>query len=319
VTRQTAVLRQTFLLVVPLTVLAAAIAGRVVLRRALSPVEIMAAQVEQITPADPTRRLDIPGAPVEVARLAGRFNDLLDRLSTALERQREFMADASHELRTPAHVARTAAEVTLASASRSVGEYREALSIVADQTRRMSRLIGDMFLLARADMGRRPLEPTDFYLDELLSETVKGLRLLAPRGVTITLECPSDVQMYADETLLRQLVTNLVENALRYSPEGSSVTVRVAIEGSGAVLDVIDQGSGIPEEGRSRVFERFVKLDESREMRSGAGLGLPLARWIAAAHGGSLVIADTGPHGTTFRATLPLSIPDLSDVPAQSA
>jgi two-component system, OmpR family, sensor kinase len=306
--KQVAILRGTLLVVVPLAVFAAAVGGWILLARVFRPVEIMAAEVEQITPADSARRLSVTGVPAELAGLARGFNDLLDRLSSALERQREFMADASHELRTPAHVARTAAEVTLSSEARTSTEYREALAIVAEQTRRMSRLIGDMLLLARADMGRRPLEPVSFYLDELLDETVRGLRVLTPESISIAFECPEDIQMYGDETLIRQLITNLVENAVRHSPEGATVRVFVRTGDDGIVLDVIDQGSGISMQDRSRIFDRFVKLDATREQRSGAGLGLPLSRWIAEAHGGTLIVADSGLHGSTFRATLPLTV-----------
>ncbi|HEY7744662.1 MAG TPA: HAMP domain-containing sensor histidine kinase, partial [Burkholderiales bacterium] len=218
--------------------------------------------------------------------------------------------DASHELRTPAHVTRTAAEVTLSGRGRTEAEYREALSIVAEQTRRMSRLIDDMLLLARADMGQRPIEPSSFYLDELVGEAVRALRVLAaPRRVSIAVDAAPDLEITADEALVRQLVTNVVGNAIRHSPAGGTVTVRVARAAGQATIDVIDQGPGVPEAERARIFERFVKRDPSREHGEGAGLGLPIARWIAEAHGGTLVLAETGAAGATFRATLPLTAP----------
>jgi heavy metal sensor kinase len=308
IARNTTTLHWSIALAVPIAIVVAALGGWVVITRALRPLQTMAREAERITALEPHRRLGHTGVPDELAGLGGKINELLDRLSAALDQQREFMADASHELRTPASIARTAAEVTLSSESRSEAEYREALAIVADQTRRMSRLIDDMLLLARADMGRRPIERAAFYLDETVTEAVRSLRVLAtPRSVVLESDCAADVQMHGDEGLIRQLAVNLIDNAIRHSPAGGTVGIRLSTNGPHAVLAVSDAGPGVPEGDRGRIFDRFVKLDPARAHDGGAGLGLPIARWIAEMHGGSLVLSGNGSRGSTFKATLTLS------------
>ena len=306
VARDAIVLRRSLLFAVPLAVLAAALGGWFVLTRSLRPVELMSHEASQITAADLSRRLSVAASPGDLRGLATTFNALLDRLSAAIERQREFMADASHELRTPTSVARTAAEVTLSGDHRTEAEYREALTIVREQAGRMARLVDDMLLLARADMGQKPISPVELYLDDIVSESVRSLRVLAqPRNISIAVAGRSDLQVRADEALVRQMLVNLLENAVRYTAPGGAVRVDVSAGAGAAVIDVVDEGPGVPAAHRQRIFERFVKLDPSRLRDTGAGLGLPIARWIAEAHGGSLELVDTGESGSTFRATLP--------------
>jgi signal transduction histidine kinase len=301
-----AILRRSLLVAVPAAVLVAALGGWFILTRSLRPVELMAREASQITVANPGRRLSVGASPDDLRGLASTFNDLLDRLSDALRRQREFMADASHELRTPASVVRTAAEVTLSTPSRSEPEYRDALEIVRDQTRRMARLIDDMLLLARADMGQKPITAAPFYLDEIVAETVRSLRVLAqPGAVSIAADCPSGLQILGDEALIRQMLVNLLDNAVRYSRPGGTVRLEAAVHDAQVAIDVADEGPGVPPADRARIFDRFVKLDPSRVHR-GAGLGLPIARWIAEAHGGSLELAESSTSGSRFRTVLPL-------------
>lgn len=307
VSRETTILERALLFAFPIAVAVASLGGWFVLTRSVLPVERMARESAGITAAEPGRRLSVPHSPTDLHNLARAFNDLLDRLSAAFQGQRVFMADASHELRTPASVARTAAEVTLSAEHRSEAEYREALTIVQEQTARMARLIDDMLLLARADMERQPIERSDFYLDEIVDESARSLRVLAaPRTIAIAVDCPIDVQMHGDEALVRQLLVNLIGNAVAHTPPGGTVRIGVSVEGGRAIIDVIDHGPGVPEADRLRIFERFVKLDPARLRPGGAGLGLPIARWIAEAHGGSLELAATGPAGSRFRAVLPL-------------
>jgi len=231
------------------------------------------------------------------------FNGVLDRLSASVGVQRRFMTDASHELRTPVSVARTAAQVTLAAPSRSEAEYREALGIVASQTERLTRVVDDMFLLALADVDGRALARHYLYFDEVVAECVQAATVLAAeRGMTIALETPEGVQMRGDDELLRRMVMNLLDNAVRYSPDGSAIVVTVDVTPGQVTLTVEDTGAGIPETKRDRVFERFVRLETARPT-SGGGLGLPIARWIAEQHGGSLWL-ESSDRGSRFVATL---------------
>jgi heavy metal sensor kinase len=241
----------------------------------------------------------------ELGQLARAFNGLVARLRAALQTQRQFMADASHELRTPVSVVRTASDVTLSREHREETEYREALTIAGEQARRLGRLVEDMLVLARADAGGYQLRPVDLYLDELLDECRRTVEVLAgERGVTIRSTATRETPFRGDEDLLRQLVLNLTQNAIQHSPPASVVTVCLCQDADAVRIRVTDQGPGIPEADRGRIFNRFVQLDPARR-GSGTGLGLPIARWIAEAHHGTLVLESSGPGGSTFCVSLP--------------
>ncbi len=241
---------------------------------------------------------------------ARQANDLLNRLNAALDQQRRFMADASHELRTPVSVVRTAADVTLARDTRSEHEYRDSFRIVGEQAKRLSRMVEDMFLLARVDAGQRRVVVAEFYFDEVVGECVRSSQLLADRKeVTIASDIAADVPYSGDEALARQLVTNLLDNAVRHAPLDGRVRVSFAVTGSWLTLSVSDNGAGIAEGERDRIFERFVKLDPTRAADGGAGLGLSIARWVAEAHGGTLRLTESGAGRTTFEAQFPYAHP----------
>jgi signal transduction histidine kinase len=227
-------------------------------------------------------------------------------ITEALRTQRQFMADASHELRTPVSVARVSAEVALSREHRDEGEYREALTIVAGEAQRLSRLVDDMLVLARADAGGYALRSVDLYFDEIVAECRRAVEVLAAeRGVTIRSLGAMDISVKGDEDLLRRLVLNILQNAVQHSPAGGDVEVELVSEPGGRVrLRVTDQGPGIPAADQTRIFDRFVQLDVSRG-RQGTGLGLPIARWIAEAHRGMLVLERSGAGGSTFTVVLP--------------
>jgi heavy metal sensor kinase len=272
-------------------------------REGLRPLQRMSDESQAITARTPEARLSPPRAGRELDRVAGAFNLVLDRLGSALSTQRRFMADASHELRTPLSTMRTAADVTLSQPTRDEAEYREALTEVAQQTSRLSRLVDDMFVLARADGGGYPLNPTDIDLDAIVDDVVREFR---PSAETKRIDLRVSVvpaPMRGDEALLRRMFVNLLNNALTYTPAGGAVDVAVIREGRSLVLRVRDTGVGIPSADRERVFERFVRLDSARGA-GGAGLGLSIARWIAEVHGGTLQVETSGPGGTVFAARL---------------
>jgi signal transduction histidine kinase len=226
-------------------------------------------------------------------------------LRPVIESQRRFMADASHELRTPVSVIRSAADVTLSQPQRSTAEYRDSVSIIAEQAKRLSRLVDDLFLLARSDVKARPLATARFYLDDVLRECVRGVELLgASRKVRFELSAQEDVEIDADEDLLRRMLMNLLENAVRHTGVGTTIQVELTRQNGRIEIAVRDQGTGIPAEQRDRIFERFVRLESAP---GGAGLGLPIARWIAEAHGGSLTLAESSQAGSRFVVRLPIS------------
>lgn len=226
-------------------------------------------------------------------------------MTSALEMQRQFMADASHELRTPVSVVRTATDVTLSREHRDEGEYREALTIIGGQARSMSRLVEDMLVLTRAEAGGYPLQPVDLYLDELVAECRRSVDVLATeRGVAIRLSPTVEIPFRGDEDLLRRCVMNILQNAVQHTPPGDAVEIDVRADSGGVTIRITDQGPGIPLHAQERVFDRFVQLDPARRSQ-GTGVGLPIARWIAEAHHGTLVLESSGPGGSTFSRWLP--------------
>jgi signal transduction histidine kinase len=229
-------------------------------------------------------------------------------ITEALRTQRQFMADASHELRTPVSVARVSAEVALSRVHRDEGEYREALTIVAGEAQRLSRLVDDMLVLARADAGGYALRSVDLYFDEIVGECRRAVDVLAAeRSVTIRSLGATDISVKGDEDLLRRLVLNILQNAVQHSPPGGDVEVELVSEPGRVRLRISDHGPGIPAADQARIFDRFVQLDVSRG-RQGTGLGLPIARWIAEAHRGILVLERSGSGGSTFTVVLPVNV-----------
>lgn len=309
--REVATLRQAFLLGVPIAVLLSALGGYWLARKSLAPVVLISQTVESITSRNLERRVPILNPNDELGLLAQTFNRLLERLGTAFEQQRRFMADASHELRTPVSVAHTATEVTLEAPLRSEAEYREALGIVDGQLKRLRRVVEDMFLLARADSGAVPLRLSKFYLDELIGDTVRAARVLgAKREVQVLIEPMGEALCCADESLVRQMVMILLDNAVKYSLPGGFVSVRLLTADGLYQIEVEDGGPGVPAAHLPFLFHRFYRVDTARSRASGtsggAGLGLAIGRWIAEAHGGELFVKKTTPSGTIFSTTLPM-------------
>jgi two-component system OmpR family sensor kinase len=281
----------------------AGLGGWVVGRQTLRPLTDMAGQATSISERDPSARLRAPHTDDELGRLAAAFNGLLDRLAAALHAQRQFMADASHELRTPVSVVRMTAQVTLARDARSGDDYRESLMIVAEQSARLARLVDAMFLLSRAEAQGIPLRREPLYVDDLVADCARALRVCAAeRNVAVQTCGDTEVTFSGDDTLLRQMVGNLLENAVRHATPGGAVRASVTCSAAQIAIRVTDDGGGIPPHEHERIFQRFVRLDTQAP---GAGLGLPIARRIAEAHGGLLVLESSSPEGSCFTVTLP--------------
>jgi two-component system OmpR family sensor kinase len=289
---------------IPIVLLLAATGGLWLASIGLRPITDMARRAARIAPSGledlgHTDRTD------ELGQLAAAFNGLVARIRATLQTQRQFMADASHELRTPVSVVRATSDVMLSREHREEAEYREAMTSVGAQARRLGRLVEDMLVLARADAGGYPLRPVDLYLDEVVSDCRRASDVLAiERGVTIRSAGPADIPFRGDEDLLRRLVSNVLQNAVQHTPSGGAVAVNVTREPEAVRIRVTDQGPGIPAGDQRRIFDRFVQLDAARRGQ-GTGLGLPIARWIAEAHGGTLVLERSGPTGSTFCISFP--------------
>jgi heavy metal sensor kinase len=306
-----ALVRRIFVIAIPLALALAGVGGWLLARKSLAPVVAMSERARRISGENVEDRLPVTNPRDELGRLAITFNEMLERLTASLSQQRQFMTDASHELRTPLHVIRTSVDVTLGKLNRDKREYREALEITSAQVRRLSRIVEDMFLLARADAGRRPLERLDFYLDELLGETARAANVLAAsREVNIVTDLAPDSAWRGDEGLMRQMMLNLLDNAIKFTPPGGRVELNLARHTSGYEITVSDTGVGIPRAAQDHVFDRFFRANGARSQSqdtngSGAGLGLSIARWIAEAHEGRLELRHSDPHGSIFVVTLP--------------
>jgi signal transduction histidine kinase len=307
IAREQTVLARTLLAAMPTALLFSAGVCWWVASRALTPLTQMSDEAERVTLESLNSGLSIPDSGDEVGQLGRAFNRLLGRVFAAVDTQRQFMADASHELRTPVSAARTAAEVTLSQPRRDEEEYRDALEIVRAQTHRLGRMVDDMFVLARADAGGHQLRAADCWADDVLAECVEAARVLAgANGIAFDADLEPSLPLCADEGLVQQLTFNLVENAIKYTAAGGRVRLQVRRLGEHAAIVVSDTGCGIPAAERDRIFERFVRLDQARDTLGGAGLGLPIARWIAESHGGVVTLEATSPSGSTFVARLPL-------------
>jgi len=303
-------LREILYLATPVVLLVAGFGGWFLARQGLAPVAAMARSARQIGAGSLDQQLPVVNPRDELGQLATTFNDLLGRLNAAFEEQRRFMADASHELRNPLSVMSTAAGVTLKKEHRAEEEYREALQIVAEQTRRLSRIVNDMFMLARADSGRYPLRKRTLYLDDLLEEVARaGAVLAADRSASVKLTSLPEAIFHGDEDLLRQMFLNLVDNAVKFTPIDGAVTLSLERREADYVLSVTDTGPGIPAEARQHIFERFYRADRTRTKAEdgGAGLGLAIARWIARAHDGDIELSDSGGVGAEFIVRLPVT------------
>ncbi|HEV8208473.1 MAG TPA: ATP-binding protein [Vicinamibacterales bacterium] len=306
ISREQHEVQEAMLVGIPIVLLLAGAGGLWLASIGLRPITEMARRAASIPPTGledlgQTQRTD------ELGQLATAFNGLVARLRAALQTQRQFMADASHELRTPVSVVRATSDVVLSREHRDEAEYREAITIVGGQARRLGRLVEDMLVLARADAGGYPLQPVDLYLDEMVAECLRAVDVLATeRGVTIRSNAGPDIPFRGDEDLLRRLVLNVLQNAVQHTPSGGSVAVEIKQERDEVRIRVTDEGHGIPPDDQRRIFDRFVQLDPARRGQ-GTGLGLPIARWIAEAHHGTLVLERSGPEGTTFCVSLPVS------------
>ncbi len=296
---------------IPFTIFLASAGGYFLARKSLVPVADMTAQADHIGESTIHDRLPIQNPHDELGRLAATFNRLLDRLDGAFERQRRFIADASHELRTPLAILQGESEVALSKEIRSTDEYRESLGILHQEARRLSLVVDDMFTLSRADAGQYPVTLREFYLDELVADCVQSLRsLAAAKSISLSINSDRELPIVADESLVRRMLLNLLDNSIKYSPNGGTVSVTARATADTAVISLADNGPGISSELQPRIFERFFRGDQARTRsnpQSGAGLGLSIAKWIAEAHHGTLELSHSGPAGTVFTARIPKS------------
>lgn len=295
-----------FVTSIPLVLLAAALGGLFLSARALRPVSAIAGKAREIGASRLSERLPVPETADEIRELALTLNGLLERLERSFRSQERFIADASHQLKTPLAVLRGELDLVMRAGEApgpESGRTREFLQSASQEIDYLTRMIEDLLLLARVEAGEQSLAVESVRLDEIVLEVVSRLSPFARnRGVTLAprFSEESSFECQGDPELLQCLFRNLIENAIKYSPEGGSV--EVGLEGGSGELraTVSDRGPGIPEASLSRVFERFYRAEGTREKAPGLGLGLPIARRIAEAHGGALEASARPGGGTVF-------------------
>jgi signal transduction histidine kinase len=286
----------------------AGLAGWISTHQALNPLEAVTQTALQITRADDlSRRIPYEGSPDdEVGQLITAFNQTLGRLENLFNTQRRFIADVGHELRTPLTVIR--GNVDLMRRMNCTDE--ESMDSIENEVDRLTRMVGDLLLLAQAESGKLPLVKTTVELDSLVLEVLSQMRILAKDRVQLKLGDFDQVLVCGDQDRLKQVLLNLVGNAIKYTPPGGEVIVGLGKAENKARLTVSDSGPGIPQEDLPHIFERFYRGEKSRTRSrdgKGYGLGLSIAYWIVRNHGGQIEISSKEPVGTTFCVWLPLA------------
>lgn len=293
----------------PLAIGAAGIAGYWLAGRALAPVSKMTDEVQSITAERLDARLPISNPNDELGRLGTTFNDLFARLEGSFEQLRRFTSDASHELRTPLTVIRSVGEVALRERHDEAG-YREIIGTMLEESDRLAQLVQSLLTLARADGGRIPFSPGQFDLAELGELTASHLQILAEEKSQQLLfeNRAGHLPVMGDGSVMRQAVLNVLDNAIKYSPENGHIKVVARSDNGMAILEIEDSGPGIAPEHQTKVFDRFYRIDSGRSRKEGGfGLGLAIARWAVEANGGKIVVRPGELCGSVFRMTLPLS------------
>ena len=292
----------------------AGLAGWYSTEQALKPLETVTETALQITRADDlSRRIPYQGPPDdEVGQLIHAFNQTLSRLENLFNTQRRFIADVGHELRTPLTVIK--GNVDLMRRMNCTDD--ESMESIESEVQRLTRLVGDLLLLAQAESGKLPLAQGTVELDTLLLEVLSQMKVLAKDRLQLRLGEIDQVLVCGDQDRLKQVLVNLIGNAINYTPPGGSVTVGLAKVENRARLTVSDTGPGIPAEDLPHIFERFYRGEKSRTRSrdgKGFGLGLSIAYWIVRNHGGQIDVSNRTPNGTTFCIWLPLAQDDCQN------
>lgn len=299
-------------LLLPVTVVAGgALAGEFLASVTLKPLRKMIGTVRQITAENMSLRVDVPDSQDEIRQLAETFNDMLRKIGQVLLSQGQFIQDVSHELRTPLTIMRGELEVAL-KRRRTPGEYHAILASTLEEAKKVGTLLEDLLTLARCESSPAApaREETDISL--ALEEIIEDMRTLASqKGITVESSCGQGVLLPVDRPRLVRAFLNILDNAVKYTPENGSISVEVARVGQSVAVTVADTGMGIPEEDLPRIFDRFYQADKSRSS-AGFGLGLSISRSIIEAHGGTVTVESRQGEGTVFCITLPsgTALPD---------
>lgn len=296
----------TLLMLAPVALAISALGGWFLARRALAPVDTMVEAARRIEAENLAKRIPAPPSEDELARLAAVLNDMLERLERSFGAVRQFSADAAHELRTPLTILKGEMEVALRS-SQASAEIRQTLVSCLEEVDRLNGLVEDLLLMASMESNALSVPPKPVNLAEVLADAAPALSELASRAGNCSTVAPAPpVWVEGYDSLLFRLVFNLAENAIKYTPKGGLIEVTLEQQNGSAILQVKDNGPGIAAQAQERIFDRFYRVDSSRE-GSGSGLGLALVRSIVQLHKGEIRLSSTIGAGSCFRVTLPLA------------
>ena len=294
----------------PIAIIVSLLGGWFLAGRALKPVNVITRAAQRIADGDLTQRITSPRSSDEIGRLASVFNDMIARLEISFRQIRQFSADASHELRTPLTITKGETELALRR-PRQAEDYRQVLGSNLEEIDRMSRIVDELLFLSRADLGEIKMTMTPIPLDELVREVQLQATVLGQdRHVETVLDSVEPVVIEGDELRIRELLLNLVDNAIKYSFPDTHVTLSLRLVGSQAELKVCDKGIGISSHEQQRIFDRFYRADTARAHASkGTGLGLAICKWIVEVHHGTIQVQSLLDSGACFTVLLPLHSP----------
>jgi heavy metal sensor kinase len=292
----------------PLAIFIIAGGGYLLVRRALTPVEQITRAAERITQHNLSERLPVSSTGDELERLSVSLNRMITRLDDAFQNSKRFIADASHDLRTPLTILRGELE-NFAEDDRLDSEMRDRVGSILEEVVHLGKIVEQLFTLSRLDAGEAQTEWTRFDLSELAQTTAEQMNLLAvDKGISISCDASQQVSVKGNRVRLKQVVVNLLDNAIKYTPEKGAIQLRVLAVNGHAVLEVEDNGIGIPADALPHIFERFYRVDQARSADSeSAGLGLSIVKSICIAHGAEVEAQSTVGCGSCFRVRLPLS------------
>ncbi len=297
------------LVAVPSVLILAVVGGLFLANKALRPVDEITNTARKIgSSGDLSQRIRLKKkVDDEIGRLAATFNEMIAKVENSFQQIKRFTADASHELKTPLTILRGEIEVGL-KRLRTPEEYQKILASNLEEVKHMSRMVEDLLTLARADMGALELRKEVVDLGGLVREVWEEVRLWAEdKGVELLFQEDGEARVMGDRGRLRQLALNLIDNAIKYTPSGGRVELRVVRDGDEVTFSVADTGEGIPPEDLQRIFERFYRVDKARSrQRGGTGLGLSICKWIAEAHGGRISAESELGRGSKFHVSFPL-------------
>jgi heavy metal sensor kinase len=304
----------TFALYMPFIIFVAVGSGYWLMRRSLQPVDEITRRAEGITSTNLSERLPVIRTGDELERLSVSLNRMIERLDEAFQHVNRFSADASHELRTPLTILQLELE-GIAQSQRLNASLTDQIGSALEETHRMSHIVESLLAISRLDAGEAKIEMTRLDLGQLAASTTEQMKLLAEeKAIRLNRNVTPGVYVEGDRSHLQQVVVNLVANAIKYTQEGGEVEVRVRVTANTAVLEVSDNGAGIPDYALPHVFERFYRADKARSRESGgAGLGLAIVKAICTAHGAELSVSSGESQGSVFSVRLPLVGDSVND------